>query len=65
VWPDKSAPIPVTDDCRNHRHDFYVINILHLPSDLTIGRYLLRVTITDVQANHVAEATAPLEFVAQ
>ena len=36
-----------------------------LPKTLSLGRYLLKVSITDVQANRIAETTLPIEVVAQ
>lgn len=38
---------------------------LVIPSNLTIGRYLLKVTIIDQQANRVAEANVPLVIAAK
>jgi hypothetical protein len=65
IWPDKETPISAVDTCRNRRHDFFMVNIIRLPADLTIGRYLLKVTISDQLANRVAESTVPLEVVAE
>jgi hypothetical protein len=65
IWPAKSIPQRVTDVCRQKRLDFCFAKLVALPSNLTIGRYLLKITVTDTQANHVAEATAPLEIVAE
>jgi hypothetical protein len=61
VWPLKADT--VSDLSRNRRHDFYVVRKLHLPR-LPVGRYLLKVTVTDTQVNRVAEATVPLQVVA-
>jgi hypothetical protein len=63
VWSDPERQ--VTDQCRNRRHDFFAYNVIHLPANLTIGRYMLKVSITDKNANRVAEATVPLSIVAQ
>lgn len=63
VWKDKSRPI--VDECRDRRHDFFLYDLIKLPSNLTIGRYLLKVTIVDQTANRVAEQTVPVEFAAQ
>ncbi len=63
VWSDPERQ--VTDECRNRRHDFFAYNVIHLPANLTIGRYMLKVSITDKNANRVAEATVPLSIVAQ
>jgi hypothetical protein len=63
VWHDKSRP--VVDLARNRRHDFYLVKKVVLPSTLTINRYILKVSIVDQQANRVAEATLPIQMVAQ
>jgi hypothetical protein len=63
VWNDKQRPI--TDQCRKRRHDFYAYEVLRLPPDLTIGRYLLKVTITDENAGKVAEETVPVSIGAE
>jgi hypothetical protein len=65
VWPAKSLPQRVTDVCRAKRLDFCFAKLISLPSNLTIGRYLLKITVTDAQANHVAEASTPIEIVAE
>jgi hypothetical protein len=63
VWQVKAQTIP--DLARNRRHDFYLINKTAFPPNLTVGRYLLKVTVVDQQASRVAEATLPVLFVAQ
>jgi hypothetical protein len=63
VWSDKTRP--VTDECRNRRHDFFLYDLVKLPGNLTIGRYLLKVSIEDRLAHRVAEATVPVEIVGQ
>jgi len=65
VWPEKSNAQLFVDLARNRRHDFFIPRKIKLPAALTIGRYLLKVTITDVQSNRLAEATAPVEIVAE
>lgn len=55
----------ITDLARRRRHDFFLGKKITLPSTLTIGRYLLKVTIEDQQAHHIAENTVPVEIVAQ
>jgi hypothetical protein len=65
VWPSNVTPQTVVDLCRERRHDFFIGKLITLPANLTIGRYLLKVTVTDQLANHVAEATTPIEVVAQ
>ncbi|MCC7351854.1 MAG: hypothetical protein IT446_14940 [Phycisphaerales bacterium] len=63
VWSDKTTPI--VDRSRQRRHDFFVVRMVRIPANLTIGRYLLKVTLVDQQASRVAEATLPIQVVAQ
>jgi hypothetical protein len=63
VWQDKTENIP--DLARQLRHDFFVVKKTKFPANITIGRYILKVTIVDQQANRVTEATLPVLFVAQ
>jgi hypothetical protein len=63
VWSDKTQTI--TDACHNRRHDFFLRTVVTFPNTLTIGRYLLKVTIVDKQSNRVAEASLPMQVVAQ
>jgi hypothetical protein len=63
VWSDKSDT--VTDLSRNRLHDFFIADKVHIPGNLPVGRYLLKMTVTDLHANRVAEATVPVQFVAQ
>lgn len=61
VWTAKADT--VSDLSRNRRHDFYVVRRLR-PPPLPVGRYLLKVTVTDLQVSRVAEATVPIQVVA-
>jgi hypothetical protein len=63
VW--SASKDTVVDQARRRRHDFFLGKRIVLPSNLTIGRYLLKVTIEDQQARHIAENTVPVEIVAQ
>jgi hypothetical protein len=63
VWQVKAQTI--SDMARSRRHDFYLINKTAFPPNITVGRYLLKVTVVDQQASRVAEATLPVLFVAQ
>ncbi len=65
VWPSKSNAQLFLDQARNRRHDFFVPRKVKLPSTLSIGRYLLKVTLMDQQSNRIAEATTPFEIVAE
>lgn len=63
VWKDKRQSY--IDQSRARRHDFFIGRVISLPANLTIGTYLLKVTIEDTQAKHIAENTVPIEIVAQ
>jgi hypothetical protein len=53
-------PTEIIDHCRNRRRDFFLADRMSIPSNLGAGRYLLKVTIVDKIANHVAEKTAAI-----
>jgi len=61
VWNDKKTVF--TDSSRNRRRDFFVNKIITLPDKLTIGRYVLKITMTDQNANRVAEMSLPIVIV--
>lgn len=63
VWADKSDV--VTDLSRNRLHDFFIADKVRLPANLPVGRYLMKMTVTDLHASRVAEATVPIQVVAQ
>ncbi len=63
VW--RKPVEPITDSCRNRRHDFYTFSIVQLPATLPVGQYVLKVTVVDQQANRVAESSLPVTVVAQ
>ena len=63
VWSDKQSSY--VDLARRRRHDFFIGKIITLPANLTLGRYILKVTVEDQQARHVAENAVPIEIVAQ
>jgi hypothetical protein len=62
VWQDQSHEI--LDLSRNRRHDFFTVRLVRLPAALSVGRYVLKVTVIDQQANRVAEASLPIQVVA-
>lgn len=62
VWEEKT---PTMDVCRNRRRDFFIARIITLPANLTLGRYVLKVSITDSQAGRIAETSIPLAVVAR
>jgi hypothetical protein len=61
VWNVKTDTL--TDLARNRRRDFFLVKVITLSEQLTIGRYLLKVTIVDQQSNRVAEASIPIQIV--
>jgi len=63
AWTDKSKGI--VDLSRNRRHDFFIIKKTKLPGTLVIGRYILKISVTDQQSNRVAETTIPIQIVAE
>ena len=63
VWSEKSDSI--VDHSRNRRHDFFIVKKTKLPANLPIGRYVLKLSVTDQQSNRVAETTVPVQIVAQ
>jgi hypothetical protein len=78
LYPDSTvaalaAPAPVftkpaatvIDRCRNRRRDFFVADRVTLPATLSAGRYVLKVIVTDLQAQRVGEATLQIEVVAR
>ncbi|MEX2671509.1 MAG: hypothetical protein WD294_05295 [Phycisphaeraceae bacterium] len=62
VW--RVDPTDIVDESRNRRRDFFLVQVVKLPASLNVGRYLLKVTITDEIGEAVDEATIPIEFVA-
>jgi hypothetical protein len=63
VWSDTTQKY--LDEARTRRHDFFVCREIDLPKTLTIGRYLLKVSVVDTQSNRVSEATVPIVIAAQ
>ncbi len=54
----------VRDFSRNKRRDFYMVQLIELPENLSVGSYRLKATIRDAATGGVAEAIAPIEIVA-
>ncbi len=49
---------------RNRVRDYYLINQVTLPRNLTIGKYHLKVVMRDLVGGSMAEAIIPIEIVA-
>jgi hypothetical protein len=58
-------PAEIVDLCRNKRRDFFLADRMTIPAALTPGKYLLKVTVIDQQANRIAEKTLPIGIQAQ
>ena len=53
-------PTKIVDVCRNRRRDFFLADRFTVPASLPVGKYILKVTVVDELANHVAERTVPI-----
>lgn len=62
VWQHK--PVQIVDKSRDLRHDFFVVQLIDLPANLSVGKYRLKVRITDEQGNSLDEKTTDLQIVA-
>lgn len=62
VWREPRAQI--TDESLNRRRDFFVVQRVELPARLSVGKYLLKVTMTDLQGGSIDEKTIPIQIVA-
>ncbi|HEX8325048.1 MAG TPA: hypothetical protein VF595_14180 [Tepidisphaeraceae bacterium] len=63
VW--NLPAVPVTDVCRNRRRDFFFARAIDLPTSLPPGQYVLKVTLADLVAQRVSEASLNLTIVPQ
>jgi hypothetical protein len=61
VW--RPNPEEVEDRSRNQRRDFYLVKKLSLPESLAIGKYTLRMSVTDKQTNKIQTVSIPVEIV--
>lgn len=62
AWQRPAASI--TDFSRNRRRDFFITQVIDLPSTLTVGAYRLKVRLTDRSSDASAEAVIPIEVLA-
>lgn len=60
AWP----AAPAEDICGKVRHDFFLPRQIQLPSNLTMGRYRLKVRIIDEQSQNQAESVVAFSIVA-
>ncbi len=61
IWQEKDPDI--VDRCRNRRHDCFIPRLVRLPTSLSPGRYVAKVTIVDKLGAKVAENSVPFEVV--
>lgn len=62
VW--KQPRVEIVDQSRNRRRDFFVVQMIRLPARLNVGKYLLKVRITDQHGGSLDEVTLPIQVVA-
>ena len=62
VW--RQPEYPVVDHSWKRRRDFFLVQLIRLPARLTVGKYLLKVRVTDQANQSVDEAVVRLEVVA-
>jgi hypothetical protein len=62
VW--RPNPEEVEDTSRNQRHDFYLVKKLTIPDTLAIGKYTLRMSVSDKISNKISMVSMPIEIVA-
>jgi len=65
VW--SHDPVRIVDKSRNERRDFFTVQLITLPAELNVGKYLLKVRITDHHAESggaVCERSIPITIVA-
>lgn len=57
-------PQTVIEPCKTKRRDFFLVQRLELPATLSIGKYNLKVRVTDVTSGAEAETILPINVVA-
>ncbi|MEM1098775.1 MAG: hypothetical protein AAGH92_08295 [Planctomycetota bacterium] len=62
VW--KQPAQPIHDLSQRKRRDFYNVQMVTLPANLGVGKYRLKVRVTDVHGGTVDEATLPISLIA-
>lgn len=65
VW--RQPAVEIVDNSRNRRRDFFVVQLVRLPARLTVGKYLLKVRLTDSlgpNGGSLDESSIPLQVVA-
>ncbi|MEM1444645.1 MAG: hypothetical protein AAGF84_01190 [Planctomycetota bacterium] len=62
VWTQPAQTIQ--DVSQRKRRDFYNVQMVTLPANLGVGRYRMKVRVTDVHGGTVDEATLPISLIA-
>ena len=52
----------VLDRSKNQRRDFYLVKKLTIPDNLAVGKYALRMSVTDLNTNKIAVVSLPIEI---
>lgn len=62
----RATPASIRDVSRTRRRDFFLVQRIDLPPNLSVGRYNLKVTVRDLGAEGTpqTQATIPIEIVA-
>jgi len=61
VWYQPKQKI--VDDSQNRRRDFFTVQMLRLPARLGVGKYRLKIRLTDETAGSFDEWTVPIDLV--
>jgi len=62
VW--RQEPVDIVDESTNRRRDFFVVQLIELPGRLNVGKYHLKIRVTDKQGGSLDETHIPIQFVA-
>jgi len=52
----------VEDRSMNQRRDFYLVKKITIPDNLAVGKYALRMSVTDLNTNKIAVVNLPIEI---
>ena len=62
VW--RNEPVRINDVSRNQRRDFFVVQLITLPDRLSVGKYRLKIRVTDLNGGSIDEQGLDLNIVA-
>jgi len=62
VW--RQPAVDIVDESRNRRRDFFVVQMIRLPARLGVGKYVLKVRMTDAHSGSLDESTVLIQLVA-